>query len=124
MFGWVCETRQGEQVTYACQQTLVAMLRNGVDLAGNPGSENGVGRCMLWDVAVAVWAVNGDETASTKSNKRTAQGMMKDANWGDGKGMVQGKRANQRPKRWSETSLNKACVMHAPSVAGNGGGEK
>ena len=95
-------------MTYSCQRVLATLLRHGIDLAAICGSGMRVGRddCLLWDVALAGWAVEDEGHADTKKS-----GANKTKNQGKGK-------SKSMSKMCMSQSLHKMCLLHAPPVAG------
>jgi hypothetical protein len=116
------------KATYSCQRVLLTLLRHGIDLglSSGYGAGGGVGHtvaskwstCRLWDVAVAVWAVEdaGARGCAKSSARATAGGKAKTGKKGKGKGPNKNKAMTAAD---SSKSLHQACVLHAPTVAGS-----
>lgn len=116
------------KATYSCQRVLLTLLRHGIDLglSSGYGAGGGVGHtvaskwstCRLWDVAVAVWAVEdaGARGCAKSSARATAGGKAKTGKKGKGKGANKNKAMTAAD---SSKSLHQACVLHAPTVAGS-----
>jgi len=115
------------KATFACQRVLLTLLRQGIDLSACSGygigggagrsAANEGGICRLWDVAVAVWAVEdvGARGEAKGGARGTAGGRAKAGKKGKGKGTKKNKTMSAAD---SSKSLHQACVLHAPTVAG------